>query len=534
MSLGQAELVALRGRLLGAGYTHDPVRERLTDAGASGLARNSTMPARVALGDDRDPQATLIRLWLLQLPVPRALVEDALGDLAALASAGLLSTAGDLVRAEAGLSPYAAEATASTPALDGWVCHDLTPTLDGGSRRVRPDFVLGVSPASTTLAQLTIRTPVRRALDLGTGCGVQALHLAGHAEEVVATDLNPRALELARITLGLSLGDRPLPPRARLTPAEGLPYARRGPAYRASRARLAPAEGAAGVDLRRGSLWEPVAEERFDLIVTNPPYVMSPPDGERLTYREGVLPGDELVRQVVTGGGRRLADGGTMQVLANWAHVAGEPWQERLAAWVAPTGCDALVLQRELLDPYEYIELWLADAGLTGAASARHYAEWLAYFHSLGIIGVGLGWICLRNAGRGTPDVRIEDWPHAVHQPVGDAFAAHHTGVDAADRPDADLLATAWRVDRRVTQETLGRPGAADPEHVILRQGYGLGRAVEVDTALAAVVGACDGDLTAGQLVSAVASLLDVDADGLAADVVGRLRALVVEGYLTA
>ena len=35
--------------------------------------------------------------------------------------------------------------------------------------------------ASTSLAQLTIREPVGSALDLGTGCGVQALHLAGHS-----------------------------------------------------------------------------------------------------------------------------------------------------------------------------------------------------------------------------------------------------------------------------------------------------------------------------------------------------------------
>ena len=47
---------------------------------------------------------------------------------------------------------------------------------------IRPDFVLGVSSASSTLAQLTVRDPVGRALDLGTGCGVQSLHLARHAE----------------------------------------------------------------------------------------------------------------------------------------------------------------------------------------------------------------------------------------------------------------------------------------------------------------------------------------------------------------
>ena len=41
-----------------------------------------------------------------------------------------------------------------------------------------------------------------RVLDLGTGCGIQALHL--DAGQLVATDLNARAIELARISLGLS------------------------------------------------------------------------------------------------------------------------------------------------------------------------------------------------------------------------------------------------------------------------------------------------------------------------------------------
>ena len=104
--------------------------------------------------------------------------------------------------------------------------------------RTRPDYVLGVSPASTSLAQMTMRTPVDSALDLGTGCGVQSLHLARHARRVVATDVNPRALQLSRLTAALNQVE---------------------------------------VDIRDGSLYEPVAGERFDLVVTNPPYVMSPP-----------------------------------------------------------------------------------------------------------------------------------------------------------------------------------------------------------------------------------------------------------------
>lgn len=202
---------------------------------------------------------------------------------------------------------------------------------------------------------------------------------------------------------------------------------------------------------------------------------------------------------------------------------------------------------RERLDPYEYIEVWLNDAGHVGSPEyPRRYREWVDYFDALGVEGVGLGWIALRNAGRARPHVQVEDWPHAVHQPVGEAFEAHFAGVDAMARHDASagpraaagqdvasVLATAWRLDPRTAQETLGRPGAEDPEHVVLRQGYGFGRAIEVDTALGAILGACDGELTAGQLTAAVADLLEVDAAALAAEVAPKLRALVVDGWLT-
>ena len=484
---------ALREHLLDAGYTLDAVTDRLGEAGVAALARNTTPAASDALGAARDPQATLCRLWLLQDDVPHADLAEAVGDPRRLAALGLLEPGRDpgTWRASVEVRPFGTD-----DGFDGWVCHDRLPTLDGRLDPAPSDFVLGLSPASTTLAQLTIRDRVGRALDLGTGCGVQSLHLARHADVVVATDLNPRAVALARVTARLNGVD---------------------------------------LDVRTGSLYEPVAGERFDLIVTNPPYVMSPPTGERLVYREGLFTGDDLVRRVVTEGAGLLAEGGVLQVLGNWAIVASEPFEDRLRSWIEPTGCDALVLMRERLDPYEYIEVWLNDAGLVGSPDyTARYRAWLDYFAGLGIEGVGLGWIALRNAGRATPHVQVEEWPHAVHQPVGEAFSSFFRGLDAAaDASDAALLATAWTLDPRVTQETLGRPGAEDPEHVVLRQGYGLGRAIEVDTALGAVLGACDGELSAGRLVAAVAQLLEVDAGALASEVAPRLRQLVIDGWMS-
>ncbi len=66
-----------------------------------------------------------------------------------------------------------------------------------------------------------------------------------------------------------------------------------------------------------------------------------------------------------------------------------------------------------------------------------------------------------------------------------------------------------------------------------LRQGGGFARTIEVDPALAALVGACDGDLPVGTLVDAIAQLMEVDAAHLRADVLPRVRELLVTGFLS-
>jgi methylase of polypeptide subunit release factors len=483
----------LTGAFTAHHYEVDAVVAAIGEPAHAALGRNATVPGRLALAGRDDPLATLTRLWLLQDRVPRRDLERALpGRVPDLVAAGVLDADADSVAALVDLRPYASDDGAS-----GWIASDLTPGLDTRVTPMRPDFVLGVSSASSTLAQMTVRRPVGRALDLGTGCGVQSLHLARHAHEVVATDLNPRALTLARLTADLN---------------------------------------GVEVDLRHGDLYAPVAGERFDLVVTNPPYVLSPPTGERLTYREGTRSSDGLVEAVVRQGAEHLTEGGVLQVLANWAHVRGQDWADRVGGWLVP-GLDVHVVEREVLDPYAYVELWLADAGLTGAPDYRErYAAWCAYFEELGIEGVGMGWLLARRPATAGPTHRtLEVWPYAVEQPVAPAFAHELDVVDAwRTRSADDVLAAAWRLAPDVVEETAGAPGANDPSSIVLRQQRGLRRAVALDTAAAGVLGACDGELSLRTLVETVAGLLEVDAGALATELVDRVRSLAVDGVLVA
>ncbi|MFJ6212290.1 methyltransferase [Streptomyces sp. NPDC092296] len=511
-ALDPDRIARLREALRHADFTADGCLDLLGATAYAALARSETVPAlRATRGDG--PLETLVRLFLLQQPVPYQRAAAALPVADCLADGWLLRD-GDQVRATVDVRPYANE-VAGAESADAWVVSDLGCAVGGAggigaagtaAGVARRDLVLGVGGASTTLAGLTVRRPVREVLDLGTGSGVQALHAARHAARVTATDVNPRALHFTRLTLALS--------------------------------------GFGNVETAEGSLFEPVGERRFDLVVSNPPFVISP--GGRFTYRDGGMPGDALCRRLVREAAAHLEPGGYCQLLANWQHVRGEDWHDRLAEWVAGTGLDAWVVQREVQDVAQYAELWLRDAGdhrpgaegaeTAEAARARYdarYEEWLDAFEAAGVEGVGFGWITLRASGAEQPAVHIEEWPHPVEQPLGPHIERWFARQDfLRSRDDAALLAARYRLAAEVVQEQVGAPGAEDPEHVILRQNRGMRRATKVDTVGAGFTGVCDGTLAAGDIVDAIAQLLGEDRVVLRDRVPESLRLLVEQGFV--
>ncbi|MGW8883193.1 DUF7059 domain-containing protein [Streptomyces sp. NPDC055749] len=481
---------ALREALLSAAFTADGLLDRLGASAYAALARSETVPAlRATRGES--PLDTLVRLFLLQRPVPYERARAAL-PVEECVEDGWLSRDGDEVRATVDVRPYG-----GPEGQDWFIVSDLGCAVGGagGIGSHEEGVVLGVGGASTTLAGITVREPVASALDLGTGSGIQALHAAQHATRVTATDLNPRALDFTRLTLALS--------------------------------------GAAPADLREGSLFEPVSGETFDLIVSNPPFVISP--GARLTYRDGGMGGDDLCRTLVQQAGDRLNEGGYAQFLANWQHVEGEEWQDRLRTWV-PRGCDAWIVQREVQDVTQYAELWLRDSGDHRSDPAEYsarYEAWLDEFEARGTKAVGFGWITLRKTGAAEPSIVVEEWPHPVEQPLGPAIEAHFARQDyLREQDDAALLAGRFTLAAEVVQEQVGLPGAEDPEHVVLRQHRGMRRATKVDAVGAGFAGVCDGSLPAGRILDAIAQLMSEDPVLLRDRTPQAIRLLVEEGFL--
>ncbi|MCU1541802.1 MAG: SAM-dependent methyltransferase [Arthrobacter sp.] len=519
-------LEALRTDLRTIGYTVDGVADLLGEAAHSALNRDQLIPALIVTGRALNGEPTtaalaaVVRLWLLAEPQEAEAVNAALPGIRTqgLMELGLveLSEAG-LVQARVDLRPYGwdgspGEDTVSTGGADLWVASDLAAHQRPGV--LRHDHVLGIGQASTTLVQVTARRQVARALDLGTGCGIQSFHLLHHADHVTATDISERALAFTRFNLLLN------------APELHLDYANLEDR----------------VSLRLGSLLEPVAGEEFELVVSNPPFVITPRStgeaaADQFTYRDGGLPGDDIVASLVRALPSVLAPAGTAQLLGNWEIPAGASWNERPQSWASPDA-DVWFIQREQVGPEQYAETWLQDASESRDRRLYQdsYAAYLDDFASRNVEAIGFGMIWLRRPAQGAGAVisRFEEITYPIEQPVGPHLGA---AVERADWLAAHELADAHLlVAEDVTEERHQRPGAEHPGVILLRQGAGLRRTNLLSTELAGFVSACDGDLSVGQIIGALEALLGgydgFDPETFRGGLLAEVGNLVRDGFL--
>lgn len=408
---------ALRTALTRVGYDADTLLEVLgTDAHAA-LGRGEPVPVRRAARTAGE-LGTLIRLLLLGDPLAEPEVAAALAPVRIddAAAAGLLTRTDGRVRAALDLRPLDAGAG------NRWILSDLDDAMR--RRTLTEDHVLGVGHASLSLLRATPTAPAGSVLDLGTGCGVQAVHAASYAATVTATDVNPRALRLAEATAALNGLD---------------------------------------IEFLAGSWFEPVAGRRFDRVVANPPFVVGPARIEH-TYRDSGLALDGASELVISRAPELLAPGGTAAMLAAWVHTEDEDWRQRVSGWLPEYGVDAWVVQRDIADPALYVGTWLRDAGLDprSPAAQQRAEEWLTTFEEAGVSGIGFGFVYLR-AFDGPTEVLAEDLAHGFDDPLGTEALAYfeRSAWLRAVAADPDL---AWRsryqVDAATALERVYLPGA--------------------------------------------------------------------------
>jgi hypothetical protein len=457
--------VALARLLRAAGYESHAIQQRLA-TGDELLARSPELPSYLRRLGDADELAVLLRLFLLGVPVERARFDRLAGaDLRRrLTGAGLLVDDATLVHGTARLVPHDELLIASDHA---------------GAAGEHADHVPGVHRPSVALAHLTVRAENERALDLCTGNGIQAILLAAHARHVVATDVNPRALAYARFNAALN--------------------------------------GVVNVELRAGSFFEPVEGDEFDLVVANPPYVVSP-EGAYL-FRDGGLRGDAVSELVARGTPPLLAPGGYASILIAWALDPDDP-AARPRRWLEGSGCDAFLLHTSTDDPIETATVWNRELVDRPDAYADALDRWIAYYHELGIAQLGYACLVLRRRRDGR-----EGWlealqlPHAALRPAGRhvrrLFETHDTLSELES--DSELLDRRPRVvdGTVVGQDSRFGDGGWHPEAPTLRLEHGLPFSAELDPPTARLLRELDGSRT---LREALATTVDADAvpEGLA------------------
>ena len=527
-----AQATSLRADLAESGWGVEAVAALLGEAADAALRREIRLPAlravraALAAGSAPSPVAVLTALFMLGEPVPATALDAALPRTAA-AGAAAIGLVGEpdgagYVRARVDLRPH--EAVDDAGEVRWWVASDLGELVTG--RALAPDHVLGVGGAGLTLAGLTPRTPVHAALDLGCGCGIQTLYLLRHAEYVVATDISARALAFTAFNAALAGVSVAGAPDAGTESVAG--------------SESGSDSGAGRLELLRGSLLEPVAGRRFDLIVSNPPFVITPP-----AVREAGLPlmeyrdaGGPVLPRLVAGLGEHLEPGASAVMLGNWEHRGAGSWRDAVAAWL-PEGLDAWVVEREVQDPVEYAAMWLRDGGLTPDRDAEAFdaalEAWIDDFEVRDVRGVGFGYLivhrprCPREPWRLLEEVTTSGQgvlgPH-----VAEVLEARERLAGLDDEAVADLHPL---LAPDVTEERHLIPGAAEPTVILLRQGGGLGRTLRASTAVAALAGVADGELSVDQIASAVAALTGEDVTALRTEMVEATRRLVTTGLLT-
>jgi len=314
---------------------------------------------------------------------------------------GILSRDAEMI-----VSPY------RVSAADGLlIFHDPYPPL-------QPDYVSGVNPAARTLARLTMRMPVESALDVGTGCGYQALLLAKHAKSVVAVDILPRALWLTRLNAELN--------------------------------------EIANISCREGNFFDPVRGERFDLIVCNPPFIVSP-DTDYF-FRDGGLGGDSVSETVLKSATEHLTERGFATVLVNWGLKRDQEWDQPGRAWLAGRSCDALFVRWDTAEPLAYAATWNAHLAQTNKkAYGASLERWVEYISSLGFDSIAeLGVVLRRRSG--------ENWV---------------VGFAATEAPSGDATGQVTRIF--AAQDYIEEHGRGDllDQHFALIEGHRLDQAME-------------------------------------------------------
>jgi hypothetical protein len=469
-----------------AGYSEEGLCEALAVSDLLEI-RSIDRPAGLRRTRGETPLHTLVRLFFLGSPVDTKAAHRASApmSLESWAAAGLIALDGDEVRPRIKLMPYRGLLLAG----------DMATRMGTGAP---DDFVLGLSKSSVLLGHTMIPRAARDTLDVGAGCGILAFLASSRSDHVHATDKNPRATDFARFNTRLN--------------------------------------DIANVECATGDLFEPVAGRRFDLVVSNPPYVIAPT--VRYLFSDSGVRGDEFCRRLVRLAPSFLADGGYCQVMANWAQRAGQSWQDPLADWFEGTGCDVLVWGAETQDASSYALNWIQQTEPDYAARLGPvYDAWMTYFEREGIEAVTYGLIAMRRGDGRSGWTRFVKVPKGSPAPTGAHILHRFLLQDFLESAGDDnaLLDQRFRLapDVRLEQHYVPKDGGLAAEvsrlHLAREPAY---YSMDVDTTVAMLVMCQRGERRLREVFEQMSAAMRVDLDQLVPGGLIVARRLIENGFL--
>jgi SAM-dependent methyltransferase len=480
------DALRLRTYLKESGYTNQGIVQLL---GTKDLpsAQLGNVPWMLHAAGEGTPLSVLVRLFYCGAPVSVAEIGSVLpGDvLSTLAATSLLVEENGLLRAPFMLTPFE----------NLYVLTDHSTAIERGEDS---NAVLFVNPTTFLLHAFTIRRKSRRTLEVGTGCGAIAFAAAGFSDYVVATDLNPRAVDLARFGAWLN--------------------------------------GLSNVDCRTGNLLEPVAGETFDLILSNPPFFITPDFESDRVFCENPDILDQLSFKLLQKAPAHLEEGGYFEMLFDWAEVEGEPWSERMSRILYPLGCDAHLIVGARKDParYAYERIRELDSG-----QVRHnqgtFDKWLAYYRQHRVQAIYRGFLVLRK--RSGPNwFRTVEFQTLGKHPMGHmierAFAAQDFLLAHPD--DQSWFNTRFRLApyTRLQQRLEPRGGVWRGDLTEIVQEAGFPWAQKVNPLVAEFIAQFTGEYTLGQMADEFSRKINVDSSQVRTQCLDLARRLVERCYL--
>ncbi|MDX2130700.1 MAG: methyltransferase [Planctomycetota bacterium] len=321
------------------------------------------------------------------------------------------------------------------------------------------DTVYGVGPNTKALLRMTPRVPGERALDVGCGQGMCAFTSARHCAVSVGSDINRRAVHLARVGGALN--------------------------------------GLTGAEFRAGALLQPVAGETFDLVTCNAPFVFS---GTRSVHEGGAAgSGDDFTRALLEGLPSALREGGFAAVLCNWEHERADDWSGEMRALLEGGACDAWVVRLRTSTTAGVQERWFADARdpdvRDESADVESLRRWREHLHARER-HLTMGFVFLRRRSGRTwfraDTQRLTPGDEPAGAQVEAVFRAETFVRSLADESVLDHVYEP-ACDRREREEERGM--------VITEHARGLRFSMAMEAPVRRVLGAFDGERTARRVL---------------------------------